>query len=80
MKTVITPERKTELEKAFDEVRSHKDWKRRISKMIYASSKQQALIAEAVMFFTGSVATFTPAAHGRVRIEAAGYYASEVQR
>ena len=72
----MTPRRKAELEKSFDEVRSHKDWKLPISKMIYASLKQQSLIADAVVFFTGSVPTFTPAAHGHVRIEADGYYAA----
>jgi hypothetical protein len=79
MRNQITDERKAELEKAFDDVRSRVNWKRPINKLIYASRKQQMVIAEAVMFFTGSNTTFEPAAYGKVRIRAAGYYASEVQ-
>jgi len=73
MRDPITEERKAELEKLFDEVRSRVDWKRPISKLIYASPKQQTLIAEAVMFFTGSDTTFEPAAYGKVRIRTTGY-------
>ena len=79
-----------ELQEAFNRVVPLDNWKNRIDATIDAESDEELMvIAEAVTFFTGSVAEFervgslaTPGLVGfsimgaRVRVRAAGYYAA----
>ncbi len=62
------------LRRAFNEVASRRNWKDPIAWIIEA--KDQALVEEAIIFFTGSVPTFTKAegSTGRLVVKADGYY------
>ena len=60
----------------FDQVKNRKDWKLPINAVVIRSS--QELVADAISFYTGSIATFEPV-KGKpayVRVRAPGYYAA----
>lgn len=65
---------------AFDAVADKSNWKMPIDKVVDLDAYTQAMVAEAVTFFTGSVATFqriggtTTGGIGKFRVKAAGYY------
>jgi hypothetical protein len=66
---------------AFNRVCDIFNWKRPIDQVIELNDAEMALIREAIIFFTGSVPTFTPMLGGklpkcRYRVTAAGYYAA----
>lgn len=76
-----------ELGKAFDKVKPAKHWKYPIdAEVVIENDGEMAMIAEAVVFFTGSVAEFIPIRVARpikdkdagamlYRVRAAGYFA-----
>lgn len=64
-----------ELEAAFAKVLPAERWKRPIDKVLpNPGAEQLELICKAIAYFTGSLAHVIPAAKGKVRIRAAGYY------
>lgn len=66
---------KAELSIAFDRVCDQKDWKLPINKTIDEPNEvEEIVLREAVIFFTGSVPTFTIISRGRVNVRALGYY------
>lgn len=78
-----SPERIAELSAAFDRVRNADHWKNRIDAVISIPGRGEefsaavALISEAVTFYTGSVARFTPCGRPTMyRVTAAGYFAT----
>lgn len=64
------------LREAFSQVASRSNWKAPIAWII--EGKDQALVEEAIIFFTGSVPTFTKAEGntGRLVVKAEGYYSA----
>ena len=63
-----------ELSVAFDRVKDSERWKNPIcSLMAPPTDEERQIIFEAIVFYTGSLATFTPEGD-LVRVEAAGYY------
>jgi hypothetical protein len=67
---------RSELSAAFDRVAHAEDFKLPVSTALPALSKaEQALISDAVVFFTGSVPTFRKVGASTL-VEAAGYYAT----
>ncbi len=65
----------TELSVAFDRVKDSERWKNPIDATIdIVSDEDQKIIEEAIVFYTGSRATFTPNRNKQVRVEADGYY------
>jgi hypothetical protein len=70
------------LHKAFARVENREHWKNPVDAVIdIKNDREKALIAEAVVFYTGSVATFTPMVGGtlpgcRYRVTAIGYFAA----
>lgn len=67
-----------QLNEAFQELlKKRQHWKDPIDRTIFKPGKaKQALLTEACIHFTGSVPDFLPAPGGRVRVVAAGYYAT----
>jgi hypothetical protein len=71
-----------ELSKAFDAVANKANWKLPINASVDLDEFTKAMVAEAVVFFTGSKAKFkrltgtTTGGIGRYRVTAAGYYAA----
>ena len=64
---------KTEdLEKALDTVCDPKDWKAPIEAVV-KNEADQAIIAEAIEFFTATIAEFTKDDNGRLWVVADGY-------
>ena len=63
-----------ELKAAFDQVANDANWKLPVNAIVVADEFELAMIKEAVVFFTGSVAKFKPLAGGRFRVTASGYY------
>lgn len=64
-----------QLSLAFDQVADKANWKNPIDRVVrIASDRQMAFIREAVIFFTGSVPTFTAKGANKYRVTAAGYY------
>ncbi len=69
--------KRIKLAAVFDEVKNQKHWKLPINKVISTpSTERRALIEEAVIYFTGSVPSFTAIRGGKVRVQADGYYAA----
>lgn len=67
-----------ELNDAFNLVANKENWKLPISATLpsITSASKRKLIAFAVTFYTGSVATFGKTASGKLLITAPGYYAA----
>lgn len=66
-----------ELERAFGRVRPAANWKNPIDTTIRNPGPTgRELISRAIAYYTGSTAEFRPAGRGKVRVVAAGYYAS----
>lgn len=70
-----------ELSTAFDLVADRSNWKNPISALVNLTDSERDMVAGAVVFFTGSVASFEAISHGtmqhgltRYRVRAAGYY------
>ena len=64
-----------ELSAAFDRVKDTDRWKNPIDATIdIESDEDQSIIYQAIIFYTGSIATFTPNRNKQVRVEADGYY------
>lgn len=69
-----------ELSKAFDRVKDLQHWKNPISKIIDLTEDERAVIYEAIVYFTGSEASFTPIGKSsrrgakRMHVVAAGYF------
>lgn len=63
---------KSDLDKAFDLVRHPENWKRTIDCRVQLTDEQVCLIQDAVIYFTGSVPTFTPVSHSTVQFNNAG--------
>lgn len=62
---------------AFKKVEPPANWKMPIAAVIQEPSElEREMIAEAVVFFTGSVPKFSPVAGGKCLVQAAGYYAA----
>jgi hypothetical protein len=60
---------------AFRKVEPANNWKMPIAAVIEEPSElEREMIAEAVTFFTGSIATFEPIAGGKCFVKAKGYY------
>jgi len=77
IKAYYTDAKVAALEAAFARVRPAENWKMPIDVTIdEVNDEEQAVIAEAIAFYTGSVATFTPVMGFKVRVQAAGYYAT----
>jgi hypothetical protein len=70
--------RQARLDAAFAKVRPADHWKNPIRATLPKGTTPEQLdeIREAVIHFTGSVPEFEPLADGRVRVEAAGYFAT----
>jgi hypothetical protein len=65
-----------ELSDAFDKVTNKANWKLPIKKTVVLSGDfEMEMIREAVVFFTGSKATFKAKGLSRYEVKAAGYYA-----
>lgn len=66
------------LKEAFELVAPKPNWKLPIDATLpsITSIKKRNLIAFAVMFFTGSTATWSKTPGGKIRVTAPGYYAS----
>lgn len=65
------------LRKAFERVENKANWKMPIDATIDITSPREGLlIAEAVVFYTGSRATFIPQGGSRYKVLAIGYYAA----
>lgn len=64
------------LSEVFSQVASRSNWKAPIAWII--EGKDRAVVEEAIIFFTGSVPTFTKAEGdtGRLVVKAEGYYAA----
>lgn len=60
------------LREVFSRVQNPRNWKAEIVSVIQA--KDRLVVNEAIVFFTGSVPTFTACSHGRLLVRAAGYY------
>ena len=67
------PVTRGELEAAFNRVANTNNWKDPIAKIVTLDERGIALTREAVIFFTGSVPTFTRIG-GEYMVQAAGYY------
>lgn len=73
---------RAELTIAFNAVAPKDNWKNPIDATVDLDDYTKAMVAEAVTFFTGSVATFTriggttTGGVGRYRVTAKGYYAA----
>lgn len=68
---------KAQLRTAFDLVADKANWKMPIDATVQygdLDGDRIAMIREAVIFFTGSVPTFTQLRYGWMRVRAAGYY------
>jgi hypothetical protein len=69
-----------QLSVAFDAVADKANWKNPIDATVDLDDYTKAMVAEAIVFFTGSVAKFTRKGGtttdgiGRYRVRAAGYY------
>lgn len=61
-----------QMDAAFKKVQDNRNWKNPINAVIDAG--QEDITTEAIIFYTGSIAQYTPAGKGKVRVEAAGYY------
>ena len=85
-KTVVAtvmgkPVTQGQLSEAFDRVADKANWKNKIDAVVDLNDQEMAMISEAVVFFTGSVAKFAPRNGAalpkcRYRVTAAGYYAT----
>ena len=64
----------SQLEEAFKVVQPASHWKNPIYKVI-PDIYDRALIAESIVHFTATEATFTPAGEGYVKVTADGYFA-----
>lgn len=81
---VINPETGTrysrsELSAAFARVSPTPNWKTRIDEFVTLgpdADDEIMVIREAVIFYTGSVPTFTKVSESTCRVKAAGYYAT----
>ena len=60
------------LRQAFSLVQNARNWKAEIVSVIQA--KDRLVVDEAIVFFTGSVPTFTECSHDRLLVRAEGYY------
>jgi hypothetical protein len=82
MTHIVTPSRTYEettaiLSPAFDRVANKENWKFAIDAVIdIADMDEQLVIHEAVIFYTGSVPTFTHLTGHSFRVRARGYYAA----
>lgn len=70
-----------ELSQAFGQVANKANWKLPIDAVVDCDDLEKAMIAEAVVFFAGCKAKFSPAAGAklprcRYRVQAIGYYAA----
>jgi hypothetical protein len=65
-----------ELAAAFNKVCNAENWKLPVKASVFANEQERAMIAAAVGFFTGSVATFKALKGGNYRVSAPGYYAT----
>ena len=65
-----------ELNEAFKLVQPQGNWKETINATVQLDEAGRAMVREAVIFFTGSVPTFTPVPGLGVQVKAAGYYAT----
>lgn len=62
-----------ELNDAFNMVHNPEDWKARINKVIPGHPVTKQKVAEAIMFYTATTATFTNLDDGRALVQADGY-------
>jgi hypothetical protein len=75
MNAYYTDAKLAELQRAFNRVVNAENWKRPIDATIRIETiAEQALIREAVIFYTGSVPEFTTATARATRVCAVGYY------
>lgn len=65
-----------ELAAAFSRVENKTNWKMPIDATVGLTDYERAEMAEAVVFFTGSVAEFEIVTGGQYRVKARGYYAA----
>jgi hypothetical protein len=75
------PVTRGELSEAFDYVANRDNWKLPIDATVDLGPASMAMVREAVIFFTGSVPSFTAVGPevdrcARFRVRAAGYYAA----
>lgn len=76
------PVTRGELSAAFNAVVTKDNWKFPIDKIVDLDAYTKAMVAEAIVFYTGSVATFTAISGtttggmGKYRVTAVGYYAA----
>lgn len=62
-----------ELRQAFELVQNREHWKNPVNAVINECDKE--IVQEAVIYFTATVPTFTQLADGKLRVQAAGYWA-----
>lgn len=70
-----TVRKQSELSKAFELVAPKENWKNPIDSLVETGADAE-LIRDAVVHFTGSVPNIITARSGRMRVQAAGYYAT----
>jgi hypothetical protein len=70
------PRTQDELSAAFDLVKNSTHWKKPINARVALTDEQVDAVHEAVIHFTGSIATITNLPNGKRHVRAAGYYAT----
>lgn len=64
-------EKQARLRTAFDKVADPTDWKGKVNGVIDAADVND--VVDAVIYFTGTVPTVTPARGGKLRVRSVGY-------
>ncbi len=70
-----TPERMALYDAAFKKVQNRENWKMAIKTIVSGTDDDMNVIAEAIEFYTATVATVRPLGGGSYRVTAPGYYA-----